>query len=46
MKDDRNDMVSNALPSHAVEVYGLKNLANSGETCFVVENENKAKLVC
>lgn len=46
MKDDRNSLVGEALPSHAVEVFGLKNLARSGETCFVVENENKAKLVC
>lgn len=46
MKDDRNNLLKEAYPSYAVEITGLKNIVNSGEICFAVDNENKAKLIC
>lgn len=45
MRDDKEN-VDLALPSHAVEIMGLKDLPRSGDAFFVVEDEVQAEIVC
>lgn len=46
MKDDKGKLLKEAYPSYALEITGLKTFPSSGEVCFTVESENKAKLIC
>lgn len=38
--------MTEALPSHAVQINGLKTIPDGGEPFFVVKNETMAKLIC
>ena len=45
MTDDRGNILSTASLSEAVEILGLKELPESGEAFFSVNNEMEAKVV-
>lgn len=46
IKDDRLNFLEQAYPSFAVEISGLKEIPDGGESFFAVKNERMAKLIC
>ena len=45
MKDDRGRLITEAPPSMAVEVIGLKELPENGDVIFTVSDLDKARVV-